>query len=133
MKESTCRRALIVALRKAGLDPEPVENACKSGTPDLNYVHGWIEMKMHEATRPEQVVKLTRFTPLQRNWLRRREAAGGRAWLLLRHRTGGEWLLVRGCDVDRIEHPEHGTLAEVQKLAYRFPSAGLLAEFLRTP
>lgn len=80
-----------------GLDPVRVENPAMPGTPDVNYVDGWIEMK---AARGWPV----KGGPLQLShpptaeqiaWLFRREAFGGKAWLVLSVGAGTsrEWFL----------------------------------------
>lgn len=78
------------------VDPIRVENTVRSGTPDVNYADGWIELKF-AATWPKREatpLRLDHFTPQQRNWLRRRWLAGGRAFLFLK--VGREWLLFDG-------------------------------------
>lgn len=82
----------------AGLDPVRVENAVSSGTPDVNCLLGWIELKQIRAEdmpkRASTVVRLDHFTPEQRAWLTRRTHFGGAAWVLLL--MGEEWLLIEG-------------------------------------
>jgi hypothetical protein len=101
--ESRMRQRVCLALRP--WDPISVENPAHPGTPDLNYLHGWIELKCADAWphRPTTPLRLPHFTPQQRVWLSRRHRAGGRAHLLLRvgmqstddRKAGYEWLLFR--------------------------------------
>lgn len=79
----------------AGADPLRIENACDEGTPDVNCVHGWIELKhVHAYPKRGGAVALPHFRPSQRAWLLRRNAAGGRCWLLLR--IDRDWYLLPG-------------------------------------
>ncbi len=66
------------------------------GTPDVNYIEGWIELKhVPRMPRDEDVLlKIHNFTPQQRNWLRRRWDSGGNVHLLLQ--IGRHWLLFDG-------------------------------------
>lgn len=87
------RPIVIRALR--GLDPIAVENTARPGTPDVNYVHGWIELKYVKEwpRRAETSLRVEHYTPQQRAWALRRIAHGGRVHLLLR--VGDrEWLLL---------------------------------------
>lgn len=102
--ESAIRQRVCGALRKAGLDPISVENPVHPGTPDVNYLFGWIELKQLKAwpKRAETPVRVPTFTGQQRVWLARRDRASAlrprgiysRSWLLLR--VGDEWLLLTG-------------------------------------
>jgi hypothetical protein len=128
MKESACRRALIAAMKGHGLHPEAIENGAKSGTPDVNYVYGWIELKMHAAVLDDDVVKVSRFTPAQRNWLKSRRRAGGVALVVLRHRKGGAWLLLDGRHADLLDRT---TLGALRVLGRECKNASSLARYLR--
>lgn len=89
------RQVVIDALR--GLDPISVENPAYPGTPDVNYVEGWIELKQAECWPPRGgVLRIDHFTPQQRVWLMRRALKGGNVWLLLQ--VGKQWLLFSGKD-----------------------------------
>lgn len=92
MSESDMWRAIRPAIRH--LDPIRVENPIHPGTPDVNYAHGWIELKYSDRWPPHGGVLRVRFAPQQRAWLTRRRKANGRAFLLLR--VGIEWLLFDG-------------------------------------
>jgi len=80
-----------------GLDPVRIESHISSGVPDVNYVHGWIELKFKDSwpKRERTPLRLEHFTKEQRTWLRKRAAAGGRVFLLLKVGLN-EWLLFRG-------------------------------------
>lgn len=91
-----------VRAKMHGLDPVRVENPVWPGTPDVNYIHGWIELKFAEKwpVRPTTPLRLDHFTPQQRVWLTRRVRSGGLALLLLH--IADEWLLFRGDVAARI-------------------------------
>lgn len=93
MSEQTMRQRVNRAL--FGLDPMSVENPVNPGTPDVNFIEGWIELKwLRRWPRENSTVTIRHFTNQQRVWLRRRHFHGGRAWLLLQ--AGQEWLLFDG-------------------------------------
>jgi len=89
------RQRVIKALRT--LDAVSVENPAYPGTPDINYVEGWIECKWLRKwpKRPSTIVKLDHdLMKHQQVWLQRRKNAGGQAWVLLQ--CGRDWLLFDG-------------------------------------
>jgi hypothetical protein len=92
--ERSMRSRITRALKH--LDAMAVENAVQPGTPDVEFIGGWIELKSVDSKpkREDTVVRVDHFTPLQRLWLKKRRERGGRAWLLLR--VGREWLLIDG-------------------------------------
>jgi hypothetical protein len=92
--ESYIRGKVITALHM--LHAVAIENAVDKGTPDINCLAGWIELKQLGAwpKRETSVVTIPHFTQEQRIWLTRRCESGGAAWLLLR--VGHEWLLFWG-------------------------------------
>lgn len=97
--EARMRQTVNRVLRRAGLDPVSVENPAHPGTPDVNYVGGWIELKQRGAWPSNvrgrfRVVRCEHFSTEQRIWLSRRELAGGRTFLIWR--IGRDWLLFRG-------------------------------------
>ena len=95
MSEHDMRGKIIEVLRP--LDAVSVENRCGPGTPDVNYIGGWMELKWLREwpKRPETPVKLDHdLEPQQRAWLRRRRNRGGAAWVMLQCRR--EWLLWHG-------------------------------------
>lgn len=127
-RESSMRARVINALRT--LHAVAVENALGLGTPDVNCSTGWIELKSEDAwpKRDETPLRLKRFTPHQKIWLKRRDAVG-RAWLLLR--VGREWLLFRGRDADIVGQ---STRKQLFAAAARYwlntpPDSDLLAVF----
>jgi len=79
-----------------GWDPVRIENRAALGTPDVNHIHGWIELKWMPKwpARKETPLVLDHFTPQQKAWLMRRCDAGGRAHVLLG--VGGDNLLFWG-------------------------------------
>ena len=67
------------------------------GTPDVNFIGGWIELKWLRSwpKRAETPVILAHpLTTEQRAWHRRRAKRGGNNWVLLQCQR--EWLLFRG-------------------------------------
>ena len=126
---STMRPRVIHALRR--LDAIPVENprACP-GTPDVNFVEGWIELKWLRAwpARPDTVVSIEHFTPQQRIRHRKRSAAGGSTWVLLQVRR--EWLLLRG--LVAAEHLGRVDRATLIGLCHAYWPDGLVDEELLT-
>jgi len=83
--------------RMLPLDPHRIENSTEKGTPDVNYAHGWIELKYCKTwpKRAATPLRIVHFTKEQRAWLERREIAGGLSWVLLKVGES-EWLLFRG-------------------------------------
>lgn len=94
MSERAQRQNVVRWLRS--LDAHSVENRVGAGTPDVNYVEGWIELKWRQRwpARADTVVEVAHFNQEQRIWLERRWKAGGAAWLLLQ--VGQQWLLFAG-------------------------------------
>ena len=94
MSEQTMRQRVVKALKC--LDAWSVENPCRPGTPDVNYIEGWIELKHAEKwpARAATPLRLGHFTPQQRLHLRRRWHLGGNAYLLLQ--VDQDWLLFDG-------------------------------------
>lgn len=127
MSEQHMRRRVIQWLKP--LNAIPVENPAQPGTPDVNYVEGWIELKKLNAwpRDGEAVVRVEHFTPQQRNWLRLRRMKGGRAFLLLQVKD--EWLLFDG----RTAADSLGRVnrQDLERLAARHWRNGLRAEELR--
>jgi hypothetical protein len=93
MAESQMRSKITKAL--APLHAIAVENPVLPGTPDVNYIEGWVELKWLRSW-PVQggIVRIPHFTPQQRVWHYRRRRAGGQAWFLLQCKR--EWLLLDG-------------------------------------
>lgn len=101
-------RKLWVALRPVfqglELDAHRVENGLGRGMPDVNYTHGWVELKQvagwpKDEARPLKIPALE-SEPQQVAWLMRRWAAGGLCWIMLRVGKGPtqELLLFSGWD-----------------------------------
>lgn len=105
MSEGTMRGNVIRRLKP--VDAVAVENPVYPGTPDVNYIDGWLELKWLRRwpKKEETIVRLEHYTPQQRLWLRRRTLRGGRAFLLLQ--VGKEWLLFK--------HPELQDVGKVTK------------------
>lgn len=94
MSESGQRSRVVRALRS--LDAVAVENPARPGTPDVNYIGGWIELKWLRRwpTRADTLVAIDHYTKQQRAWARRRIRRGGTCWWMLQ--VGREWLLLDG-------------------------------------
>lgn len=129
MAEKTMRQNVIKALRE--LDAISVENPVYPGTPDVNYIDGWIELKWMRRW-PENAdrspVLIPHFTPQQRVWLARRWRKGGNAFLLLQ--VGLEWLLfdgeTAGKFVGKVTRPE------LMALRRRYSDSGMRGSTLRS-
>lgn len=90
-------RTLLKKMRP--LDPVRVENRCGAGTPDINFVGGWMEAKWlprWPKNCDTSAVLVPQYTRQQRVWAARREAKGGRVWFLFK--VGQDWLLFFGGD-----------------------------------
>lgn len=120
------RQAVTRALRP--LNAIAVENPVLPGTPDVNYVEGWIELKWIRAWPKgvDTVVRIPHYTVQQRIWHIKRRRAGGQAWWMLRCRS--EWLLMDGALA--AIHVNNATKAELIALSGRHWKTGLDAEDL---
>lgn len=68
-----------------GWDPVRVETPYKDGIPDVNHIHGWIELKVAKwPVRPITPVGFKKYYQQQRVWHKRRCHAGGLCHLLVR-------------------------------------------------
>ena len=122
MAESDMRKNLCNRLKK--LDAIAVENPARPGTPDVQFIGGWCELKWLRRwpARANTPVKLDHpLTSGQRVWLKRRIRRGGAAWVMLQR--GREWLLFKG-DV-AAEFLGTSTRAELYNHAHRVWKAGL--------
>lgn len=97
MSESYMWRSIRPWLSKASLDPVRVENSAYPGTPDVNFVDGWMELKYIRAwpKRDRTFLSIDHYTASQRVWIKRRAKKGGRVFLLLKVGKK-EWYLFRG-------------------------------------
>lgn len=100
MSETVLRQNIIKILKHR--HARSVENRCGSGTPDVNYADGWIELKMLKKwpAREHTPVKIRHFTPQQKIWISDRWEAGGAVYLLIQ--VNKTFLLYNGCDVQEI-------------------------------
>lgn len=127
MSERDMRKRVVRALRP--LDAISVENRCGLGTPDINYVEGWIECKWLRKwpKHPTTLVRLTHeLMPQQRVWLSRRRRRGGVAWVLLQ--CGQEWFLIDGVVAGRILG--YATRAEIIEMSHYYWPDGLVDDEL---
>ena len=127
MSESGMRYHVNKGLRK--LDALAVENPTRPGTPDINYVEGWIELKeLREwpAQADSNPVEIRHFSLQQRIWLQRRRRFGGNAFFLLK--VGREWLLFDGAVA--AEHIGKRTRPELLQLAIMYWPSGINFEEL---
>lgn len=94
MSERAMRKRVLRALKP--LHAVAVENPAHPGTPDVNYIEGWLELKKLKAwpKSDDAPVALEHFAPQQRIWLRNRTVMGGSSYMLLQ--VGNEWLLFTG-------------------------------------
>jgi hypothetical protein len=86
VSESGLRTRVCKILTKIGLDGIAVENPARPGTPDINYINGWIECKKTSRwpAKEETVVQLSHdLMQTQRVWIRRRAKAGGNVFVLV--------------------------------------------------
>ena len=115
------RKAVVAALYT--LHAIPVENAVRSGTPDIAYIGGWMELKYLKQwpKRPETPVRIHHFTRQQRIWLKRHWQLGGNAFLLLQCKR--EWFLFEA--LYAYEHVGNVPLAELRTNAVWHSTTGL--------
>lgn len=95
MSELDGTRARIIKALKP-LHAISVENSVGPGTPDVNYIEGWIELKWMRSwpARPNTLVKIPHYNKEQRLFAVNRRRRGGTCWLLLQVRD--QWLLFDG-------------------------------------
>lgn len=100
MSESDQRSKVTKALKAQGAFA--VENPCLPGTPDVNYIDGWIELKWLRGwpKRESSPVTIDHYSPQQRVFHVEHWRKGGAVHLLLQVR--GTWLLFDGPTAARI-------------------------------
>ena len=83
MLEKNMRKKVVKLLK--GLDAVSIENGVGAGTPDVNFVGGWLELKSVDKYPPRGgPVRLPHFTPAQKAWIVQRANAGGYVGVLLK-------------------------------------------------
>jgi len=119
------RQKLIVFLRD--LDAVSVENPAFPGTPDINFIEGWLECKwLREWPKKDNsIVHLEHFTPQQKVWIYRRWRKKGNVYLVLQCRK--EWFVFDG--ETAFTHVGMVTKEELIKLAVYYSNSGLTEEF----
>ena len=121
MSEQHMRQRVIKALKP--LDAWSVENPCRPGTPDVNYIEGWIELKWKSdwPSRPGTPVRLPHFTPQQKLHLARRWLKGGNAYLLLQ--VAQDWLLFDGkTAAEHVGQENRAALESVAQVVWHSPN-----------
>lgn len=115
--ESNMRQRVIRLMKEMKLDPISVENPAYPGTPDINYLHGWLELKQVEDWPVRGgPLRLPHYTQEQRLWALRRMKAGGRCYLLLR--VNRDWMLFDGATA--AQHLGHRTRDELLSFCLAF-------------
>ena len=78
------------------LDAIPVENPARPGTPDINYVEGWLELKRirNWPKNLDKNLRVPSFTPQQRNRHRLRRHVKGESYVLLH--VSNDWVFLDG-------------------------------------
>lgn len=97
--ESGMRSRVMKALNVPEIHPIAIEtNGMAPGTPDINHVYGWLELKQlpEWPVREDTVVRVPTYTPYQRLWQKARIRAGGLVQILLRVGSGhnATWILM---------------------------------------
>ena len=118
MAESQMRQAVCRAIKC--LDPVPVENSVgRSGTPDINFAEGWIELKEIDRwpSRDSTPLRVRPFTDAQRHWHRVRARHNGNTFVLVRVQRK-DWILFDGKSA--AEHLGNLTKEQMRRHALRF-------------
>lgn len=93
VSEKDMRSKVLAALKP--LHAVSVENYVGPGTPDVNYVEGWIELKwLQRWPKNANTVVTFDFPAQQRIWHLKRRSRGGRSWFLIQCKR--EWILMDG-------------------------------------
>ncbi len=100
-----------------------VENSVGTGTPDVNYIEGWIELKWLRAlpVKQDTIVKIEHYNKGQKIFAVKRRRKGGQCWLLLLVKN--QWLLFDGA-VAAI-HLNKSTAKQLFDVAHRVWPDGL--------
>ena len=110
-------RSLVIKMLK-GRHPTAIENCVGTGTPDVAFSGGWLELKQAPAwpTRGG-ALRWEHLTAAQRMWLAEHCAAGGNAGVLL-HVAPDDWLLFNGREAAvHLGYSDRNKLIEVAALA----------------
>ena len=94
-RENTFKKRLIETMGKRW-HVQSHEDMYSTGIPDLSYgaggVNGWIELKYITLPSAAGVLKPSKFTPAQINWLNNRHAHGGKCWVMVGVEKSGVYL-----------------------------------------
>lgn len=114
MSEADMRKNLVEKLKD--LDAKPIENPMRAGTPDINYIDGWIECKWMRRWPKGCNENPVSFThPLSKEqgiWLNRRWKKGGRCYVALQVKR--EWFFFAGSNVQEY----FGKVSRLQLIQY---------------
>lgn len=93
MSEGDMRSKVVRYLKE--YDAVAVENPAYPGTPDVNFVEGWWELKWlrNWPKGEDTIVKFEHYSPQQKIWIRRRHTSGGNVGLLVQCKR--EWFLFK--------------------------------------
>lgn len=131
--EQQQRQKIVKALNKLKLDAISVENPALPGTPDVNYIGGWMELKYIRdwPKRDSTTVRLDHFTQQQRIWLIRRWMNFGQCWLCLQVSKTRDWFLFTGKDAGMSLAKDGCNKAKVFELAsFHGHSADEIADYI---
>ena len=100
MSESDMRSRVIKMLTP--LHAIAVENPVLPGTPDVNFVEGWLELKWirNWPVGEDTPVKVDHYTPQQKVFMRKRHERGGNVGLLIQCKR--EWFFFRYPDALKV-------------------------------
>ena len=124
--EKRQRQLVVKALNRAGLDATSVENPACPGTPDVQHIYGWLELKFKETwpVREDTTVRISHFSQQQRVWLMRRyymceklNTLHGQVFLLLYVAETNEHLLFDGLTAARWVAKDGATRAKLYEWA----------------
>ena len=124
--EQQQRQLVVKALTRNGFDATSVENPAYPGTPDVQYIGGWLELKYAEdwPKRAATTVRIEHFTPQQRVWLLRRHISCeklktkvGYGYLVLYVSSTRDWLVFDGDTAARQVAKDGANKAKLFELA----------------